>query len=52
MTSQMTMMKMEMEMTPTIAPVVGAVPTTNEASPAGQKRATLIAFAPMSYRGE
>ena len=36
MQSQMMMMKMEMAMTPTMAPVVGAVPTTREANPAGQ----------------
>lgn len=48
MTSQMMIMKMDMATTPTTAPVVGAVPTTREANPAGQKRATLSALAPTS----
>lgn len=48
MTSQMTIIKMDMATTPTMAPVVGAVPTTSEANPAGQKRATLRALAPTS----
>ena len=41
-------MKMDMATTPTTAPVVGAVPTTREANPAGQKRAILRALAPTS----
>lgn len=39
---------MDMATTPTMAPVVGAVPTTSEANPAGQKRATLRALVPTS----
>lgn len=39
---------MEMEMTPTMAPVVGAVPTTNEVRPAGQVLA--LAILPTAFR--